>query len=222
MSGSVIFNGDLLLSMIYGVRTSATALTQFTILTTDAPITGTIGNLVAGRVTTADGFGSFAVSMADAGSDLVLSDFTATPLTYALWKTAFAFAPGGELFTADNDRDGLNNGLEYGLGSDPLVADADAAPRVSLTEAVAGSGVRFLTLTYERPAGVNRPTDLAWNVQRNTDPTNAAGWSGTGLAAEQVTPQPGTGLEKVVVRSQTPINTVGISREFLRLSVQKL
>ena len=115
----------------------------------------------------------------------------------------------------------MSNGLEYGLGSDPLVANRGAVPEVSLSEAVAGSGVRYLTLTYERPAGVSRPVDLVWSVQRNADPTSAAGWSSAGLTTEQVTPSPGTGLETVMVRSQTAAGTAGLSREFLRLSVAK-
>jgi hypothetical protein len=195
----------------------------FEVLTADSAILGSISNANSGRVTTTQGYGSFAISFANSGSSLVLTNFEPAPLTYEMWKTAFAFTTSNNAFSADADRDGLTNGLEYAMATNPTFAGSSFSPSISLAKASNGSGSVHLTLTYRRAAGVNRPTDLIWTVQRNTDLTDSAGWSDDGLLPEEVTPgPPGSDYEIVVVRSQSEVGAAGNPREFLRLLVTQM
>ena len=213
ISETATFNGNLILNLGYAIRTLAGTDT-LTLLTAASPVSGTIGNLTGNRVADADGLGSFRVTYGTTNS-VVLDDFQATALTFAVWQSAWSIASGesGD-FDADPDHDGADNGLEYGLGMDPMTSDADLLPVVSIIDV---SGMNYLALTYVRQAGVNTPTDLTFAVERSTNPSS--GWSAAGVLQQSATPGPGTGFETVIMRSTTPVGAPGNEIEFLRLKV---
>ncbi|MDQ6654726.1 MAG: PEP-CTERM sorting domain-containing protein [Verrucomicrobiota bacterium] len=70
-------NGTLTVSLINCFSISITPGDTFTIISSNQPITGTFSNVVAGRVTTADGMGSFAVNTV--GNNFILGDFQVIP-----------------------------------------------------------------------------------------------------------------------------------------------
>ena len=216
VGGIVTFNGNLLLKMAYSLRTIASS-NAFVILTATSPITGTIGNLVGNRILEQTGFGSFKATYGT-NNNLVLDDFQAAALTYPMWKSAWAFATTADNdFSADPDRDGVSNGMEYALGMNPLVSDAHLLPVVSVVNV---SGVDHIALTYVRQAGVNAPSDVIFSTERSTDWTLPGnGWSASGVVQHSVTPGPEAGFETVVMRSLTPRGGAGHETEFLRLKV---
>ncbi|MGJ8696892.1 MAG: lamin tail domain-containing protein [Verrucomicrobiaceae bacterium] len=58
--------------------------------------------------------------------------------------------------TADPDRDGLNNLLEFALASNPLVASSGDLPQIATSELNIGGGSgTYLTLTFRRQTAVN-------------------------------------------------------------------
>jgi fibronectin-binding autotransporter adhesin len=218
VAGSVVFNGNLLVKMAYGLRTLAST-DAFTLLSASSPVTGTIGNLTGDRIATADGLGSFKATYGTNNS-LVLDDFQAATLTFPVWQGAWAFDSAPEMdFNADPDHDGATNGMEYALGMDPLATDADLLPIVSIIDV---AGIKYLALTYVRQAGVNLPSDITFAVERSTDlRAPDGGWSTSGVTLQSAAPGPEAGFETVVMRSVTPIGTPGVPVEFLRLKVMK-
>lgn len=117
-----------------------------------------------------------------------------TPATgYAAWAAAQSPAVTGGP-QADQDNDGLNNGLEYAFGLDPLHATASAAlPAPTL----AGNG---LGCTYTQPAGVSGVT---YSAQWSTDLVN---WTAL--------PDTGNGTTHTF-----NVGTTGLARCFLRHAV---
>ncbi len=76
------------------------------------------------------------------------------------WKQAY---PGVSDPAADNDGDGLQNLMEYALGTHPLVINVESPVHASVqTRVVDGSTVRFLILSYTRRADA---PDLAFHVE---------------------------------------------------------
>jgi hypothetical protein len=65
--------GELLVRFINGFQSSVQATDSFTILTSNAAIGGAFTNVVGGRVFTADGAGSFAVTLS--GNNVILGAF---------------------------------------------------------------------------------------------------------------------------------------------------
>ncbi len=133
---------------------------------------------------------------------------------YDTWRLAHFTSselndPGISGSTADPDKDGLPNLLEYALGADPRLVDASAhAP-------VIGSSNGYPTLTYVRPTVW---TDVNYVVEWSADLKT---WSSGGSATTLVsTTDNGDGTTTVVVRSMSPINTA--PRQFLRLRVDPL
>ena len=77
-SGGVTLNGVLDLSFVNGFQNSVTNSDSFTILTSDAALTGAFTNVANGAlVNTADGAGSFRVDYS--GTSIVLSEFQIAP-----------------------------------------------------------------------------------------------------------------------------------------------
>lgn len=86
------------------------------------------------------------------------------PAGYAGWiATQFPWVTGGT--TADHDRDGITNGMEYAFGLDPTTAD----PATAVPQPVGGGGA--LTLSYASPAAMSGVTYGAeWS-------SNLAAWT---------------------------------------------
>lgn len=127
-------------------------------------------------------------------------------------------AIGGE--TADPDRDGLVNLVEYAFASDPN-SPVPSFPRSSI---VTVNTSNYLALTFARnPAA----TDVRWTVQASAD---LATWqNGSTYSAAASTPTNAittevshtvTNPETIVVRDNTAMNSAG--RRFLRLLVELL
>jgi hypothetical protein len=142
--------------------------------------------------------------------------------TFARWQAShFSQSqlnnPNVSGWSADPDRDGIRNGLEYFFNTDPLLgirlADAASLPQVSITTAGAS---RYLTFTYRRPvAWSGKPEIVAVS-------DNLASWDETGSQIEQVSGPTPTGdgfTESITVRLKTPINQGPIPRKFLRLEL---
>ena len=63
----------------------------------------------------------------------------------------------------DLDHDGLDNLVEYGMGSDPLRPDADALPRAVVVRV---AGEDYMAVEFQRSVTA---VDVAHRVQRSTD-----------------------------------------------------
>ena len=139
----------------------------------------------------------------------------ATTMNYERWMEGIAFASGADaLATADPDRDGMSNLLEYALGTNPLVADSDhpSAPRLIIVD---HNGSSYLGMTYQRPStATDRRGDLIERVTRSTNPGGT--WS-TDEVILHDSSDDGT-IETRVHRSTLPMGT--LDREFLRFEVE--
>ena len=104
--------------------------------------------------------------------DEVTVTATSPGQTFAAWLAGYPALTGANaLATADPDFDGLNNLLEYALGSSPISAASANLPVVG-KETVAGTD--YLTLTYDKDPS---KTDLTYQVQVATDPAATATWT---------------------------------------------
>ncbi|MEZ5414237.1 MAG: immunoglobulin domain-containing protein [Opitutaceae bacterium] len=104
--------------------------------------------------------------------------------------------------TADPDRDGLTNLLEYALGLDPMDTDTASLPE-------AGSSTTDWTYTYTRPA--DRP-DLTYEVEYSTD---LATWSTAGVTLSMTADHGST----QTWRATLPLNSA--SNVFFRLKISQ-
>jgi len=115
--------GGRLVPQLTGGFTPAAADT-FTVLVSNIVITGALENLSAGRVGTANGRGSFALTFINGGTAVQLSDYQPVPPEQA-WRNSH-FTPAQQTDPlisgdfADPDRDGIQNLLEFAFNSDPL------------------------------------------------------------------------------------------------------
>lgn len=149
---------------------------------------------------------------ASAGSAAASAAVTIQDRAIDQWRFANFTAPeladpalGGDL--ADFDGDGLVNRVEYGLGLNPKLADATAAPQARLN----ASG--FLSLTYTKPLNV---VDVDYVVEiANTLPF----WqSGPGHTVEAQTAITDT-TETMHVQSVTAASI--LPQQFIRLRVER-
>jgi hypothetical protein len=125
--------------------------------------------------------------------------------------------PGISGDMADPDDDGINNLLEYGLGGEPLVANASILP------ARADDGGR-LTLVFQRDETL---TDLTFSVQAADTPSGPGDWITIAEGANGTPLQPllpgviavesGQGAVKTV--SVSDAGSDGLLRRFLRLQI---
>ena len=207
-------DGILRISFLNNFRDLVQPTDTFTIATADSPTTGTIDNLINGRVTTADGRGSFAVTFANGGNDLQLSDFQTLPVTLASWLIQNNLTGNDALPTADIDFDGLDNLLEYALGLDPRSADG----AVGEAGKVDVSGLFYATLTYERPSGSETRSDIIYTGERSTT-LQPISWDANTVIEHSVLPSGLELFETVTLRSTVSMDAPGNQPEFLHLRV---
>ena len=158
-------------------------------------------------------------------ADIVLDKVAIVPqpTSYTQWVTA-NFTTGQQAdpnicgWPADPDHDGIPNGLEYFLHTDPMagltVADSAALPAASIQT---NNNSRYFSLSFRRLAGWNgNPAVVAVS-------DNLSGWDSSGNQIQQVgNPVPtGDGVtETVTVQLKTPI-TPSMTRKFLRLQLSQ-
>ena len=95
-------------------------------------------------------------------------------LDFESWAESIGL-PEGALATDDPDGDGLNNLLEYALGSNPLQPSLEDSPTASTgTLVVDGISGNYLSLSFNRPPGAS---DLQYVVEFSSD---LDGWDGEG------------------------------------------
>ena len=131
---------------------------------------------------------------------------------------SFGLVGPGAALTADPDRDGLNNLLEYGLGLNPTVNSLSGLPVVTLKNY---SGTTFLSMLFHRSS---LATDLTYIVQGSSDlvswtnlGTSTAGGvtSGTGFFTETGSAPNFT----VEVKDTVPYNPMAPNKRFMRLMI---
>ena len=106
----------------------------------------------------------------------------------------------------DPDNDGMNNLLEYALGTDPKTN----APSSIVQDTTTVSSQRYLRISLAKnPAA----TDVTYEVQATSDLMNSASWSSAGLIIETNT------ASQLVVRDNVAISS-GVPR-FMRVRVSR-
>ncbi|MCE9609076.1 MAG: hypothetical protein K8R23_02495 [Chthoniobacter sp.] len=125
-------------------------------------------------------------------------------LRYENWASTKLGSPTASM-TADTDKDGLPQLLEYAFHTDPGIASTSALPQVGME-----SG--YLTLTYTQ---LLTATDLTYKVQES--PTLANGsWTDAAVIEETVST---SGVTRVV-KAKVALNSA--TQKFLRLSVTQI
>ena len=131
---------------------------------------------------------------------------------YATWATT-AFAAGtstaDKAASADPDKDGVSNLLEYALNTNPSMASATPVPEI-----VTVGANRFLQIRWTRP---NNRTDLTTIGEVSTNLTPLLDWVTGPTNVTATLAAAGAGLEEVVVRD---VKAVGVGpRRFIRAKV---
>ena len=152
------------------------------------------------------------------------SGSTIPPDTFAAWQYS-NFTNGGTnaLDTADPDKDGLNNFLEYALARDPNTASgANGAPANG--SALISSGSVKLALDLPEPAR----SDVTYTIQSSTtlagawtniaQKTGTASWTWLGGGTSQIALGSASG-GRISTTIGQPISTIGQTKYFLRLQV---
>ncbi len=131
-------------------------------------------------------------------------------LDFESWAES-AGLPEGTLPTEDPDGDGLNNLLEYALGSNPLQPSLEDSPTASTgTLVINGIPGSYLSLSFNRPSGV---ADLQYVVEFSADLNS---WDGEGAVRHsRVSNGDGTVLETW----RAPTDVESQQRWFMRLRV---
>lgn len=140
------------------------------------------------------------------GSDLVL-DYTPPP-PFELWQIEeFAGDAGNPLIAgaaADPDHDGMENLLEFALGTDP---NQPGSTPVAM-DFMDVSGTLYLRLTIPRNAAA---TDVTFTVQTTSDPADPGSWTADDTVVIEDTPA------LLVVR-----DALAGPRRFIRLMVERV
>lgn len=151
------------------------------------------------------GTGTWAVNLS--GNNVLLNYTAGASDPYTTWAAGFPSLTGG--FEADDDGDGVANGLEYYFfDSDPTVAEGLGSPLTVASAAGAGD----LVFSHQRPVdGTGITATYEWSTTLNSDWTP----SGTANGGLTVTITPGTptpaatGYETVTVTTSSVPTTVG-------------
>lgn len=126
--------------------------------------------------------------------------------TFATWGASHGGLSNQQ---ADTDGDGLTDGMEYALNSDPHAFSSTSAPIVKIeTLNVGGSPNSYLTLTFRR---LFDPADVTYTVQFATA---LASWSANGVLNSSTNHGDDTVTE--VWRSNAPVST---PEHFARLQI---
>lgn len=134
---------------------------------------------------------------------------TAAGLAYDQWAADHQLTGDDALKSADFDRDGLNNLLEYAFNTDPKLANPNPLSHGKLNI----SGQIWLVLRY-RVWQDRTDAGLTYQPERSA---NLSGWNLTGLIDEtdpDATPMAGSSARRCRV-------SLGSGREFLRLRVEE-
>lgn len=114
---------------------------------------------------------------------------------FASWATLHSVGPAH----ADDDRDGIKNGIEYAFGLDPHTPNADSTQYASLKNTGVGIG-SHLTFTCRRPAPADLPADVSIEVRFSNDLIN---WT-TGLLGTTYTEEVSGGNPPAVTVTLIP------------------
>jgi len=142
----------------------------------------------------------------------VLSEFrgiAVVPTAFGTWQdSAFPASAGYAQVAAatDYDGDGLQNFVEYALGTDPAVPNSPPAP-----ELIPAGDTSCLGMRWNRPAG-RSDVLVSGEICESLD---CPAWrSGPSETLTEILPEP-DGTETVIIRAVTPPGA-GIPRRFLR------
>ncbi len=169
--------------------------TRFTILRSAAPVVGTFLGRPGHTVFTAGGYSWF---LTYEGDDVVLTLATALDL----WRHTHLGTTantGTAADTADFDRDGVSNLLEYALGTVPTSASSVSIPTASTSQLK-------LQLTFLRAH-----SDVTYHIEASSD-LSASSWT-------VIATNPGTVGQSVTVSDTVNVSTANPPRRFLRLRV---
>ena len=141
-------------------------------------------------------------------------DAAPAPVNYATWTAAQNFpTPAAGAFDVDADGDGINNGVECALGSNPRAAAS--MPDMSAIRRDSG-GDLFLAAQFIRPGGAARATDIQFIGERSD---TLGGWTSNGVVME-IGPLDAQGKETITARLAEPMDYK--VRGFVRLRVQQM
>ena len=164
-------------------------------------------------------FPSIMVTASNATLPNATQTFTLNTVTKANnYIASFGLTGGGAALTADPDRDGITNLMEYALGLNPNQNSLVGLPTVTLKNY---SGTIFLSMLFHRSS---LATDLTYIVQGSSDlvswtnlGTSAAGGvtSGTGFVTETGSAPNFT----VEVKDTVPYDPLMLNKRFMRLMI---
>ncbi len=128
------------------------------------------------------------------------------------WEATYGLSLLDNNQLGDADGDGQPNLLEYGLGTNPNLANANPQ---AVGTAVVG-GVRFLTLSFPKLSGGQ--TGLSYEVQETA---NLKNWLAVDVFANTTATQDqGNGVQTVTVKGNLPLSGSGaVPRAFMRVKV---
>jgi hypothetical protein len=207
--------GSLSVRMVNGFAGTVRNTDVIALLTSNQALSGSFANAPHGsRLTTADGTGSFQINYGPSsayGNDrVVLSHWqSVAPVGFAAWAASYGLSGANALATADPDKDGLTNVIEYAFALTPVQPGG-----FQYLPAVTTSTAGHTVLTFSLPATL--PADITCAVEASADlatwQTITACSAGTWTGNSTSTPAEG----RTVI---TITDTATAARRYLRLKV---